>query len=174
MNNQTEKVFSYENGDVYMGEMLNNLRHGRGTLRTPATVYNPDGLEYTSETAAENAHLAKWHEYIGEWSNDKLHGCGVHLWKSGNGAEMTLFHGEWINGQPQRNRRLSQSTESVSSADIPSDSVGIGTGSLNDNQIHSINNNQFSNANSGYDSGSGSSIIKFSVDEELELEVFGY
>jgi hypothetical protein len=173
MNNQTEKVFSYENGDVYMGEMLNNLRHGRGTLRTPATVYNPDGLEYTSETAAENAHLAKWHEYIGEWSNDKLHGCGVHLWKSGNGAEMTLFHGEWINGQPQRNRRLSQSTESVSSADTPASSVG--TGSFNDNQIHSIhsiNNNQFPNSDSG--SGSGSNIIKFSVDEELELEVFGY
>jgi hypothetical protein len=166
MTNQNEKVFSYENGDVYMGEMLNNLRHGRGTLRTPATVYNPDGLEYTSETAAENAHLAKWHEYIGEWSNDKLHGCGVHLWKSGNGAEMTLFHGEWINGQPQRNRRLSQSTESVSSADTQASSVE------NDNQIHSINNNKFSKTDS--DSGSGSSIIKFSVDEELELEVFGY
>ena len=172
MNNQTEKVFSYENGDVYMGEMLNDLRHGRGTLRTPATVYNPDGLEYTSETAAENAHLAKWHEYIGEWSNDKLHGCGVHLWKSGNGAEMTLFHGEWINGQPQRNRRLSQSTESVSSADTPASSAG--TGSLNDNQIHSTNNNQFSKTDSGSGSGSGSNIIKFSVDEEMELEVFGY
>ena len=38
-----------------------------------------------------------------------MHGCGVHLWKSGNGAEVTIFHCEWINGQPQRNRRLSES-----------------------------------------------------------------
>ena len=111
--NRRETIFSYENGDVYMGEMVNGLRNGRGTLRTPAFVNKTDcrqlEYEYTSEYAVENAHLAKWHEYIGEWVNDKMHGCGVHLWKSGNGAEVTIFHGEWIHGQPQRNRRPSES-----------------------------------------------------------------
>lgn len=111
--NRKETIFSYENGDVYMGEMVNGLRNGRGTLRTPAfvnkTEFTKIEYEYTSEYAVENAHLAKWHEYIGEWVNDKMHGRGVHLWKSGNGAEVTMFHGEWINGQPQRNRRLSES-----------------------------------------------------------------
>jgi hypothetical protein len=111
--NRREVIFSYENGDVYMGEMVNGLRNGRGTLRTPAFVNKIDctklEYEYTREYAVENAHLAKWHEYIGEWVNDKMHGCGVHLWKSGNGAEVTMFHGEWINGQPQRNRRPSES-----------------------------------------------------------------
>lgn len=109
-----EKIFSYKDGSVYMGEMKNGLRHGRGTLRTPAYVYsvqNKHTNEYTSETAVENAHLAKWHEYIGYWENDKMHGPGVHLWKSGNGAEITLFQGEWVNGQPQRPRRLSESIE---------------------------------------------------------------
>jgi hypothetical protein len=106
-----ETIFSYKNGDVYMGEMIDGLRNGRGTLRTPAFVKKSDcmQLDYTSENAVENAHLAKWHEYIGEWVNDKMHGYGVHLWKSGNGAEVTIFNGEWTNGQPQRNRRPSES-----------------------------------------------------------------
>jgi hypothetical protein len=111
-----ETVFSYENGDVYMGEMANGLRNGRGTLRTPAFVQKSHctQLEYEYEYAVENAHIAKWHEYIGEWVNDKMHGRGVHLWKSGNGAEVTIFHGEWVNGQPQRNRRPSESESSSS------------------------------------------------------------
>ena len=133
-----ETIFSYKNGDVYMGEMVNGLRNGRGTLRTPAFVDKSDCIEYeyTSENAVENAHLAKWHEYIGEWANDKMHGCGVHLWKSGNGAEVTIFNGEWINGQPQRKRRPSES--STSTPDRPENNYNLG------------------------------------MDEELELEVFGY
>jgi hypothetical protein len=115
-----ETIFSYENGDVYMGEMVNGLRNGRGTLRTPAFIKKSDftqlEYEHTSEYAVENAHLAKWHEYIGEWANDKMHGCGVHLWKSGNGAEVTIFNGEWIDGQPQRNRRPSESESSSSTS----------------------------------------------------------
>jgi len=123
-----ETIFSYENGDVYMGEMVNGLRNGRGTLRTPAFVNKTDCVdyEYTSEYAVENAHLAKWHEYIGEWVNDKMHGCGVHLWKSGNGAEVTIFHGEWINGQPQRNRRLSESESEASSSTPENNNLGMG------------------------------------------------
>jgi hypothetical protein len=123
-----ETIFSYKNGDVYMGEMIDGLRNGRGTLRTPAFVNKTDCVdyEYTSEYAVENAHLAKWHEYIGEWVNDKMHGCGVHLWKSGNGAEVTIFHGEWINGQPQRNRRLSESESEASSSTPENNNLGMG------------------------------------------------
>lgn len=117
-----ETVFSYENGDMYTGEMLNGLRNGRGTLRT---------------CAAENAGIVKWHEYIGEWVNDKMHGCGVHLWKSRNGAEITMFYGEWINGQPQRNRRLSESS-TTSTPERSKNKYNLG------------------------------------IEEELELEIFGY
>jgi hypothetical protein len=113
MTKPTECIFSYADGSVYMGHMVNGKRHGRGTLRTAAFVYSSISA-YTQENAVENAHCAKWHEYIGNWSNDEMHGCGCHLWKSGDGGEVTLFQGEWENGRPQRQRRpSSESVESV-------------------------------------------------------------
>ena len=107
-----EHIYSYPDGTVYMGHMrvndpanvkdggLSHLRHGSGTLRTPAFVYGMSLKNYTSEEAAENAHLAKWHEYAGTWENDKLHGYGVHVQKYGNGGEIVIFEGEWKNGKP--------------------------------------------------------------------------
>ena len=109
-----EHIYSYADGTVYMGHMrvndpssisdggLSHLRHGRGTLRTPAVVYGMSLKDYTSEEAAENAHLAKWHEYIGTWENDKLHGYGVHVQKSGDGSEIILFEGVWEHGKPKK------------------------------------------------------------------------
>ena len=111
-----EQIYSYSDGTVYMGHMrtataeeqqgtpttLSHLRHGPGTLRTPAFVYGAPLKEYTSEDAVEYAHLAKWHEYIGTWENDKLHGYGVHVQKSGNGVEIVIFEGLWENGKPMK------------------------------------------------------------------------
>jgi len=97
-----EHIFSYPDGSVYMGHMRHDgKRHGRGTLRTPAFVYG-EMKNYTSDEAAENAHLAKWHEYSGTWGNDKLHGHGVHVQKSGDGGEILVFEGIWENGKPIR------------------------------------------------------------------------
>jgi len=109
-----EHIYSYPDGTVYMGHMrvndpanvkdggLSHLRHGRGTLRTPAFVYGMSLKNYTSEEAAENAHLAKWHEYAGTWENDKLHGYGVHVQKSGSGGEIVIFEGIWEHGKPMK------------------------------------------------------------------------
>ena len=117
MKNETkEQIYSYSDGTVYMGYMrrataeeqrstpstLSHLRHGTGTLRTPAFVYGAPLKEYTSDDAVENAHLAKWHEYIGTWNNDKLHGYGVHVQKSGGGGEIIIFEGIWENGKPMK------------------------------------------------------------------------
>jgi carbohydrate-selective porin OprB len=98
-----EHIFSYPDGSVYMGHMRTDIsvRHGRGTLRTPAFVYG-EMKNYTSEEAADNAHLAKWHEYSGTWENDKLHGHGVHVQKSGDGGEILVFEGIWEHGKPMR------------------------------------------------------------------------
>ena len=97
-----EHIFSYPDGSVYMGHMRHDgKRHGRGTLRTPAFVYG-EMKNYTSDEAAENAHLAKWHEYAGTWENDKLHGHGVHVQKSGDGGEILIFEGIWEHGKPMR------------------------------------------------------------------------
>jgi hypothetical protein len=113
-----EHIYSYHDGTVYMGQMrvntnsggggdnrsggLSHVRHGRGTLRTPAFVYGMPLKNYTSEEAAENAHLAKWHEYAGTWENDKLHGYGVHVQKSGSGSEIVIFEGIWTDGKPMK------------------------------------------------------------------------
>jgi len=110
----TEHIYSYSDGTVYMGHMrvnahdnddededtLSHLRHGQGTLRTPAFVYGIPFKDYTSEEAIENAQYAKWHEYMGTWANDKLHGYGVHVQKSGDGGEIVVFEGLWENGKP--------------------------------------------------------------------------
>lgn len=121
---QQEHVYSYPDGTVYMGQMhantdgdssngLSHQRHGRGTLRTPAFVYGIPLKNYTSEEAAENAHLAKWHEYAGTWENDKLHGYGVHVQKSGNGGEIVIFEGEWKNGKPFKSVHANDGDDTV-------------------------------------------------------------
>jgi hypothetical protein len=112
-----EQIYSYPDGTVYMGHMRivsppkdtttadavsHTTRHGSGTLRTPAFVYGIPLKNYTSDEAVENAHLAKWHEYIGNWKNDKLDGYGVHLQKSGDGNEIVIFEGIWENGKPKK------------------------------------------------------------------------
>lgn len=103
-----EHIYSYPDGSVYMGHMCaddgsgetSHKRHGRGTLRTAAFVYGNPWKNYTTDEAVENAHLAKWHEYAGTWENDKLHGYGVHVQKSGNGGEILIFEGVWKDGKP--------------------------------------------------------------------------
>lgn len=105
-NDLVEQIYSYPDGTVYMGHMRANtnheglLRHGSGTLRTPAFVYGAPLKDYTSEEAVENAQYAKWYEYAGTWANDKLNGYGVHVQKSGDGGEIVVFEGFWENGKP--------------------------------------------------------------------------
>ena len=92
-----EAIYSYEDGSVYMGMMQNGLKHGSGTLRTAAFIYG--AMAPISSTEAEdNMHLVKWHEYIGEWQNDVMHGNGLHVMKFGDGSQSILFDGVWSNG----------------------------------------------------------------------------
>ena len=96
---RNEVIFSYPDGSVYMGDMINDKKHGRGTLRTPAFIYGAMHHPASSaDTAEDNAHLAKWHEYIGEWSDDVMHGRGKHVMMSGDGKQNVLFDGVWANG----------------------------------------------------------------------------
>lgn len=111
-----EHIYSYLDGSVYMGHMCpdesgaDKRRHGRGTLRTLAFVYG-EMKNYTSDEAAENAHLAKWHEYSGTWENDKLHGYGVHVQKSGDGGEILIFDGIWEHGKPMKSVHFNDGCE---------------------------------------------------------------
>lgn len=93
---QGEVIYSYHDGSVYMGDMKNGKKHGRGTLRTAAIIY---GEMYQSSCAEDNAHLVKWHEYIGNWTDDVMHGPGRHVHVCGNGTQNVLFDGIWDNGK---------------------------------------------------------------------------
>ena len=93
---QGEVIYSYPDGSVYMGNMKNGKKHGLGTLRTAAFIY---GAMYPASSVEDNAHLAKWHEYIGSWADDVMHGPGKHVNMSGDGTANILFDGIWDNGK---------------------------------------------------------------------------
>ena len=90
-----EEIYSYEDGSVYMGEMVNNKKDGRGTLRTPAFIY---GAMVASDDAEANMQLVRWHEYIGEWVDDVMHGRGKHVMMRGNGSQNVIYDGLWVHG----------------------------------------------------------------------------
>jgi hypothetical protein len=115
-----EHIYSYPDGSVYMGHMrendpeniknggLSHLRHGRGTLRTPAFVCGIPLKNYTSDEAAENAQFAKWFEYSGTWEDDKMNGYGVNVQKSGDGSEIVIFNGTWNQGKPMKSNDFNE------------------------------------------------------------------
>lgn len=51
----TKQKINYENGDVYHGECVDNMKHGMGTL----------------------THVKEFDCYCGQWKNDKRHGYGM-------------------------------------------------------------------------------------------------
>jgi len=95
-----EVIYSYPDGSVYMGHMLDGKKHGTGTLRTAAFIY---GAMVSSSSAEDNAHLAKWNEYIGDWENDVMHGKGKHVMMNGAGGSNVIYEGIWDNGKPLLN-----------------------------------------------------------------------
>jgi len=90
-----EEIYSYDDGSVYMGEMVNNKKDGRGTLRTAAIVF---GEMFPASSAEDNAHLVRWYEYIGEWADDVMHGSGKHVMMRGDGSQNVLYDGIWHRG----------------------------------------------------------------------------
>ena len=78
MNNNNKKI--YENGDKYIGELINNLRNGKGIL-----YYNKDN-KYNRN------------KYEGEWENDKFEGKGIMYWNNGDRYE-GFFKSDKIEGK---------------------------------------------------------------------------
>jgi len=64
----------YANGDVYMGEWINNLRHGHGTM------------------SYKNGDM-----YVGKWEKNLRHGYGTMSYKNN-----TFYEGQWINNKKSR------------------------------------------------------------------------
>lgn len=115
-NKINHKVIKYENGSVYTGQTLDNLRHGKGTFQdAQGNVYEGEfkddkidgfGTYKTSEGTV----------YTGEWKNEVQEGHGKETWpdgsyfiggylkglKNGNGEykweDGSEYNGQWING----------------------------------------------------------------------------
>ena len=89
--NQVDVTF--ENGDRYIGEVLNNKKHGSGTY----VESGPDGKEYKGEWKNDKQHgkgflKQSGMEYTGDFFEGKIQGKGVLVNKDGK------YEGEFLNG----------------------------------------------------------------------------
>jgi hypothetical protein len=88
-----EAILTYDDGSCYIGEVKDGKKNGKGILSTLAFVYTAH-----IRSNPEDAHLAKWNEYEGEWVNDKMHGYGKMVRKCRNGNINIIYEGIWENG----------------------------------------------------------------------------
>ena len=88
---------AYPNGDVYVGEMVNHLRHGLGVYyrnngfnryegRWEHNFKNGFGILYFEKTG-------NWYE--GDFMHDSMHGKGIYCYHDGR-----RFEGEFAGGKP--------------------------------------------------------------------------
>ena len=88
-----EAILTYDDGSCYIGEVKDGKKNGKGILSTLAFVYTAH-----IRSNPEDAHLAKWNEYEGEWVNDQMHGYGKMVRKCRNGNINIIYEGIWENG----------------------------------------------------------------------------
>ena len=89
---QFVEELSFDNGAVYKGYLLNDMRHG------PGVQVWPDNAKYEGEWRENKANGRGkfWHAdgdiYEGEWEDDKANGYGIYIHV--NGAQ---YEGYWKN-----------------------------------------------------------------------------
>ncbi|TAF63927.1 MAG: hypothetical protein EAZ55_12530 [Cytophagales bacterium] len=69
-------TYLFSNGDKYVGQWKNGLRHGQGTY-----TWSMSG-DYAGDV------------YVGQFANDKRNGFGTYTYADG-----TLYTGQWVNGE---------------------------------------------------------------------------
>jgi hypothetical protein len=87
-------TYTYANGNVYVGEFVNNWRHGYGKLE----FANGDVYEGQWIDGKKNGHGKYTHDdgsvYEGEWTDGNEHGQGRYTYASGN-----VYEGQFIDGR---------------------------------------------------------------------------
>ncbi len=90
-------TFIWKNGEKYVGEWLNNLRHGHGVETYPEND-SINRISYDGEWKGDmrsGQGTLTWksgEKYIGKWLNDSRHGQGLHI----NGNKVSN-QGRWEN-----------------------------------------------------------------------------
>jgi hypothetical protein len=104
-NRDIREVIKYGGlADIYEGEEVNGLKHGRGTMfYMGGDRYEGDwvqGMEhgYGSRFFAAEDTKSGWDTYIGEFANGVCHGKGKRTYTVGFMAG-TSYEGEWANGE---------------------------------------------------------------------------
>ena len=93
------KLF-YENGDFYIGQILNGLRHGKGILYYKNGDIKYDG--YFVKDKYEGTGKFFWKDgnfYDGQWLNGHKHGKGIEYYKNGK----IKYDGDFVNDRAEGN-----------------------------------------------------------------------
>ena len=99
-NTSKEQTINYDNGNKYVGEVVNGKRNGQGTM------YYADGGKYEGNWKDGNRYgqgtfyWADGGKYVGRWENDKRNGQGTFYWANGD-----IYVGDFLD-----NKRTGQGT----------------------------------------------------------------
>ena len=90
----------YENGDYYIGEMLDDKSHGKGILyyKNGNVLYDGEFV-YGKKQGLGKRIYKSGNYYIGQWLNDKKHGKGIEYYKNDN----IKYDGEFVNDKFEGN-----------------------------------------------------------------------
>jgi hypothetical protein len=91
-------TFIWKTGQKYVGEWLNDTRHGYGvlTFAEDATALSYDGEWKEGEKSGKGTFTWKnGQKYVGEWLNNMFHGHGFLKYPENDILNRTSFDGEW-------------------------------------------------------------------------------
>ena len=101
VNYQDFRKVEFDNGDVYEGEIKNNLMNGQGTWTSA------DGDQYVGEWKAGNKHghgtytFASGTQYVGEFEDGNFHGQGTFTSADGDQYVGEFKNDKMLNGEAQ-------------------------------------------------------------------------
>ena len=89
------ETFNYDNGDKYVGDVVNGVPNGQGTYTSAGgDVYVGEFREHLFHGQGAFTYV-DGRKYIGGWNDDKRHGQGIFALPDGY-----QYIGEWRNGKP--------------------------------------------------------------------------
>ena len=132
--NQVDVTF--ENGDRYIGEVLNNKKHGTGTY----IEAGPNGKEYKGEWKNDKQHgkgflMQNGMEYTGDFFEGKIQGKGVLVDKDAK------YEGEFLNGMMHGNGVLKLNDGRIVRGEFKNNKY-VGVSRSTNNQLAQEQNNK--------------------------------
>lgn len=86
----------YEDGSIYVGQIVNSKRHGRGVWTSPSEEYTGQWKDDQREGQGKQT----WHDgriYEGQFKAGKFHGHGKMEWHMPNG--LMVYEGQYVDDQ---------------------------------------------------------------------------